>query len=138
MIFIKFFWKGFVWLFQIYICTYKWRNKLCECYSCLKMIVQAHLHVEFFPIFCIKSASLKRFYLYVKPCNQAQFLSKKIIMECLGITIFAWTILQIYNCHSMHSHLSWNAFFCIIFPWNNTGKKKNWTKQWGKTYWKLW
>ena len=41
-------------------------NKVFECYSCLKMVMQAHLHVVFFTIFFIKRASLKRFYLYLK------------------------------------------------------------------------
>ena len=30
-----------------------------ECYSCLKMMIQAHLHVGFMRIFFIKRASLK-------------------------------------------------------------------------------
>ena len=34
-------------------------DKVCECYSCLKMVIQAHLHVGFFTIFFIKRASLK-------------------------------------------------------------------------------
>ena len=42
------------------------RDKVCECYSCLKMVIQAHLHVGFLIIFFIKRASLKRFYLYFK------------------------------------------------------------------------
>ena len=41
-------------------------DKVCECYSCLKMVIQAHLHVGFFTIYFIKRASLKRFYLYLK------------------------------------------------------------------------
>ena len=65
-------------------------DKVRECYSCLKLIVQAHLHVGFFTVFFIKRASLKRFYLYMRNCfNQAQFLNKKIIMKCLAIKIFA-------------------------------------------------
>ena len=34
-------------------------NKVRECYSCFKMIIQVHLHVGFFTIFFIKRASLK-------------------------------------------------------------------------------
>ena len=42
------------------------RDKVRECYSCLKMMIQAHLHVGFITIFFIKRASLKQFYLYMK------------------------------------------------------------------------
>ena len=41
-------------------------DQVCECYSCLKMVIQANLHIGFFTVFFIKSASLKRFYLYLK------------------------------------------------------------------------
>ena len=41
-------------------------NKVRKCYSCLKMMTQAHLYVVFFTIFFIKRASLKRFYLYMR------------------------------------------------------------------------
>ena len=41
-------------------------DKVCECYSCLKMTIQAHLHVVFLTILFIKPAPLKRFYLYMK------------------------------------------------------------------------
>ena len=41
-------------------------DKVCVCYSCLKLVKQAHLHVGFFAIFFIKRASHKRFYLYLK------------------------------------------------------------------------
>ena len=42
-------------------------DKVCECYSCLEVVIQAHLHVGFFTIFFIKRASLlKRSYLYLK------------------------------------------------------------------------
>ena len=49
-------------------------HKVRECYSCLKIIVQAHLYVGFFPIFSIKCASLKRFYLYVKMLQSSTIL----------------------------------------------------------------
>ena len=35
-------------------------DKVCECYSCLKMIVQADLHVGFFTIFFIKAYFRRR------------------------------------------------------------------------------
>ena len=41
-------------------------DKARECYSFLKMIVQAHLHVGFFTTLLIKHVSHKRFYLYMK------------------------------------------------------------------------
>ena len=40
--------------------------KVHKCYSCLKMMIQVHLHVNFFTIFFIKRAPLKRPYLYIK------------------------------------------------------------------------
>ena len=41
-------------------------DKVRECYSCLKIVIQAQLYVSFSTIFIIKRASLKRFYLYMK------------------------------------------------------------------------
>ena len=41
-------------------------DKVCECYSCLKMFIQAHLQLGFFTIFLIKHTSLKRLYIYSK------------------------------------------------------------------------
>ena len=68
----------------------------CEYYSCLKVVVQVHLHVGFFTIFFIKRAWLKRFYLYLKCCAiKHNFLNKKIITKCLVIEIFAWNFLQL-------------------------------------------
>ena len=68
MIFIKSFSTGVLYdclkLIHLYLNE---GDKVRECYSCLKMMVQAHLHVGFFKIFFIKRsterASLKRFYL---------------------------------------------------------------------------
>ena len=49
------------------VCAYlNEEDKISECYSCLKMMIQAHLHVVFFTIFFIKRASFKRLYLYLK------------------------------------------------------------------------
>ena len=64
-------------------------DKVCECYSCLKMIVQAHLHVGFFTILFIKRALLKRFYLYMKLLQSSTIFKQKIIIKCLAIKIFA-------------------------------------------------
>ena len=41
-------------------------DKIFECYSYLKMVIQANLYVSFFTIFFTKRASLKRLYLYLK------------------------------------------------------------------------
>ena len=64
-------------------------DKVCECYSCLKMIVQAHLHVGFFTILFIKRALLKRFYLYMKLLQSSTIFKQKIIIKCLAIKISA-------------------------------------------------
>ena len=48
------------------IYAYLNENQVCKLYSCLKMVIQAHLHAGFFTLFFIKRASLKRFYLYFK------------------------------------------------------------------------
>ena len=49
----------------IYTYLNEW-DEVRKCYSCLKMIIQAHLHVRFSSISFIKLASLKRFYLFMK------------------------------------------------------------------------
>ena len=53
------------------------RDKLCECYSCLKIVMQAHLHVGLFAIFFIKRASLKRFYLSLKLLQSRAIFKQK-------------------------------------------------------------
>ena len=40
-------------------------DKVRKCYSCLKMMMQAYLHVGFFTIFIIKRESLKRSCVYM-------------------------------------------------------------------------
>ena len=52
--------------FQLIYAYLNERDKVRECYSCLKIVIQAQLHVDFSTIFIIKRASLKRFYLYMK------------------------------------------------------------------------
>ena len=52
-------------------------DKVCEYYSCLKMIVQAHLDVGFSTIFFIKRASLKRIYLYMKLLQSSTIFKQK-------------------------------------------------------------
>ena len=68
-------------------------NKIRECYSCLKMMMQAHLHVSFFTICLVKRESLKQLYLYLKLLQSRTFLNKKLIMRCLVITTFACSFL---------------------------------------------
>ena len=52
-------------------------DKVHECYSCLKMMIQTHLHVGFFTIFFIKRESLKRFYLYMKLLQPSTVFKQK-------------------------------------------------------------
>ena len=67
MIYIKSFLTGVLYdYFKLIHAYLNEGHKVRECYSCLKMIVQAHLYVVFLPIFSIKRTSLKRFFLYVK------------------------------------------------------------------------
>ena len=58
--------RGFVWFY-----------KVRECYSCLKMMIQAHSHVSFITIFFIKRASLKQFYIYVKLLQSSTIFKQK-------------------------------------------------------------
>ena len=64
-------------------------NKVHECYSGLKMMIRAHLHLVFFTIFIIKRASFKGFDLYLKLLQSSTFLTRKINMKCFAIKIFA-------------------------------------------------
>ena len=58
--------RGFCTIVQTYIHYINKGDKVCECYSCLEMMIQAHLHVGFFKIFLIRRTSFKQFYLYTK------------------------------------------------------------------------
>ena len=49
----------------IYACLNE-GDQFCECYSCFKIVILAHLHIGFSTIFFIKRALLKRFYLSLK------------------------------------------------------------------------
>ena len=56
-------------LYDCFKLIYEYSNeggKIREYYNCLKIIVQAHLHVGFSTIFFTKRASLKQLYLYMK------------------------------------------------------------------------
>ena len=52
-------------------------DKVCVCYSCLKMVIQAHLHFGFFTIFFIKHTSHKQFYLYLELLKSSIFFKQK-------------------------------------------------------------
>ena len=78
MILIKSFVTGV--LYDYFRLIYAYLNegdKVRKCYSCLKMIVQAHLHAGFSTIFFIKRASLKRFYLYMKMLHSSRIFKQK-------------------------------------------------------------
>ena len=96
IILIKFFLKG-----ALYDCLkliYMYLNegyKVRKCYSCLKMTIQAYLHIGFFTIFFIERISLNRFYLYMKLLQSSTVFKQKIIIRCLAIKIFAWGLLQL-------------------------------------------
>ena len=65
-------------------------TKVCECYSCLKMMIQYHLHVIFFTIFFIERAPLKRFYLHMELLPSSTIFEPKNNHEVsLAIKIFA-------------------------------------------------
>ena len=52
-------------------------DKVLECYSCLKMMVQAYLQVCFFLIFLNARGSLKRLYLYIKLLQSSTIFKQK-------------------------------------------------------------
>ena len=83
-------------------------DKVPECYSCLKIMTQAHLYFGFFTVFFIKRASFKRFYLYMKLLQLSTVFKQKIIMKCLAIKtlheIFYNSQLKKCNCSSTYSY----------------------------------
>ena len=50
--------------FKTYVvnCSKKEEDKVYECFSCLELMIQTHLHVGIFTKFFIKHVSLKLFY----------------------------------------------------------------------------
>ena len=67
-------------LYDCFKLIYEYLNEgdeVRECYSCLKIIIQVHLHVGFIKIFFIKRASLKRFYLYMKLLQSSTIFEQK-------------------------------------------------------------
>ena len=51
--------------FKLIYAYLKERDKVPECYSCLKMIVQAHLHVVFFQYFALNVHHLNETILFI-------------------------------------------------------------------------
>ena len=70
-------------------------HQFCECYSCLKMVILAHLHVGFLQCFSLNVHYLSDSNYLWNCCNQGQLLNKKVIMKCLAIKFFAWNFLQL-------------------------------------------
>ena len=79
MTFIKSFLTG--GLYDCFKPKYAYLNEgdnIRECYSCLKMMIQAHLHVRFITVLLIiKRASLKQFYLYMKLLQSSTIFKQK-------------------------------------------------------------
>ena len=71
-------------------------DKVCKCYSCLKMVIQAHLHVGFFTFF-IKRASLKRFYLSLKLLQSRTIFKQKGNHEVSGYKNFCMKVFTTPN-----------------------------------------
>ena len=96
MILIKSFLTGY--LYDCFKLIYTYLNKgdkVYECYNCLKMILQAHLHIGFFTIFFLKRGSLTPFYLYIQLLQSSTILNKKIIKKCLATKMLALYFLQL-------------------------------------------
>ena len=94
-------------------------DKVREYYSCLKMIVQAHLHVGFSTIFFIKRASLKWFYLCMELLQSSKILKQKNYHE-LFYEIFCLKFFTTPNSKNIIAtlrivtNLSWHSLlYCI-------------------------
>ena len=103
-------------------------DKVRECYSYLKTVIQAQLHVGFSTIFIIKRASVILF-IYETVAIKHHFETKKIIMKCLTIKILHEIIyssqFKKYNCSPMHSYNRkiWVGIpSYVTFPWTETYK----------------
>ena len=90
------------------------------------MIVQTYLHAGFFTNFSLDIHHLNDSIYIWNCCNQAQFLSKNIVMKCLAIKIFAWKFLQPpvqkikFNSTYSYNRKTWADIpSYIILPWIN-------------------
>ena len=78
MILIKSFFPGILHVsLKLIYTSLNERDKVRECYSCLKLMIQAHLFVGFFRMLFIKRASHKLFYLYINFLQSSTILKKK-------------------------------------------------------------
>ena len=80
-------------------------DKVRECYTCLKMMIQAHLHVGILAIFFIKRASLKQFYLYIK------LLQSSTIFK---IKKWLWSVLRLKFLHEALCNSQFKKYLCIV------------------------
>ena len=55
------------------------RDKVCKCYSCLKMMIQAQIHTSFFTNFSLNED--RRFNLYMKLLQSSTIFKQKIYHE---------------------------------------------------------
>ena len=60
-------------------------DKFCECYSCLKFMIQTLLHVSFLTIFFYKTYNLNDSLDIWNLCNLILFLNKEIIRSILQL-----------------------------------------------------
>ena len=100
-------------------------DKVRECYSCLKTVIQAHFYVGFFTTFFIKRASLKWFYWCMKFLQSSTVFKQKINHE-----VSRWKFLhesfcnsqfKKYDCNSMHCYNRkiWDDIASSLFSFNN-------------------
>ena len=99
--------------------------KVRECYSCLKMIIQAYLMI-FFTIYFIKRASRKRFYLDIKRLELSTIFQQRNNHEVFCDWNFCMEFLTTANSKNInttlriHKNLSWHSFLYYISMQDNT------------------
>ena len=69
--------RSFVWSFQTLIGYLSEGDKVHECYSCSKLIIQAHLNAGFFKIFFLKIVLFKRFYWYMQLLESSKIFKQR-------------------------------------------------------------
>ena len=89
----------------IYSCLNE-RDKVWECFRCLKMMIQTTLHVSLFTIFCIERESLKWLYLYMKLSQSLKLLK---LLKLLLWSFFRLKILHEVLCNSQFKKYNWNS-----------------------------
>ena len=99
--------------------------KVRKCYSCLKMIIQAHLLI-FFTINSIKRASRKRFYLYIKRLQSSTIFQQRNNHEVWCDWNFYMNFLTTDNSKNViatlniHKNLSRHSFLYYISMQGNS------------------